>query len=183
MDSNVFWGCFFIVGARMVDVSLGTLRTVLIVRGRKNIAFVIGFLEVLIWITVISSVVQKTSNPVYAVSYAFGYALGTYVGLTIETWVSMGEQVVRIFTRKAEALAPELRFRNFGVTEFSGVGRDGPVHMLFLQCARRQVGRVIEFVTSQDPDAFYIVDDVRMSAGLRPRWHQPAGWRAIFKRK
>ena len=183
MEMSILLNCLLIILARIADVSLGTLRTVFVVHGRKGVSFFLGFVEVLIWITIVSRVVNNMERPMYAVCYALGFALGTYIGVTVEGLVGLGNQVVRIFTRHAELLEGKLRELQFQVTRFEGVGRDGPVSMLFLEASRRRVREIIQSALALDPACFYIVDNVRLSTGTKPRWHPPAGWRAIFKRK
>ncbi|HQO77571.1 MAG TPA: DUF5698 domain-containing protein, partial [Thermodesulfobacteriota bacterium] len=159
-----------IIVARIVDVSLGTLRTAFIVQGRRSIAFLIGFVEVLIWITIVSKVITNLHQPVYAVSYAFGFGLGTFVGISVEAWMAKGQQVIRIFTRRGAVIAECLRSHGFVVTQFEGVGKEGPITMLFLETMRKQVPQIISFITKEDPDVFYIVDTVRHSSGRRRRY-------------
>ena len=71
--------------ARVVDVSLGTIRTIVIVQGKTLVAFVLGFIEVLIWITIVSTVVHRiTETPVLVLFYALGFATGNVVGIIME---------------------------------------------------------------------------------------------------
>jgi uncharacterized protein YebE (UPF0316 family) len=180
---EVFMTCLLIVVARVADVSLGTVRTVAVVNGRRGLAVTIGFFEVLIWVVVVRAVVQSLDRPIYAVAYASGFALGTWVGVTIESRLGTGNQVLRVFTRIGGPLADELRHQGFVVTVFEGSGREGPISMLFLETSRRGIRRVLDLVTGADPDCFYIVDDVRLSSGRRGRFQRATGWRAIGKRK
>jgi uncharacterized protein YebE (UPF0316 family) len=175
--------CLLIVLARVADVSLGTVRTVAVVNGRRGVAVAIGFFEVLIWVIVVRAVIQNLDNPIYAVSYAAGFALGTFIGITIEGRVGTGNQVLRVFTRIGERMAAELRDSGFVVTVFEGSGREGPISLLFLETGRRGVRQALDVITTLDPDCFYIVDDVRLSSGRRGRFQRPTGWRAIGKRK
>lgn len=172
-----------IVVARVADVSLGTVRTVAVVNGRRGIAVAIGFFEVLIWVVVVRAVVQALDRPVYAVAYAGGFALGTWVGVTIESRMGTGNQVLRVFTRIGDRMTAELRQQGFVVTVFEGSGREGPISMLFLETSRRGIRRALEVITALDPDCFYIIDDVRLSSGRRGRFQRATGWRAIGKRK
>ncbi|MBN2468173.1 MAG: DUF2179 domain-containing protein [Deltaproteobacteria bacterium] len=183
MPLEIIAKCLLIIVARITDVSLGTLRTVFIVHGRKGIAFVVGFIEILIWLVVISSVIKNLDKPIYAVSYAFGFGLGTYVGITIEAWLKAGEQVIRTFTRKGGEIATGLRSSGYIVTQFEGTGREGPISLLFLKTDRRKVAEVVDYVTGIDPDCFYIIDNVRLSSGRKIRYQSPTGWRAILKKK
>ena len=183
MDWELLGTCALIIVARIVDVSLGTLRTVFIVHGRKGIAFLLGFFEVLIWVLVISSIIQNLQGPLYVISYSLGFALGTYIGVALEGFFAAGNQMIRIFTKEGATMAAELRERGFTVTQFEGTGHEGPVSMLFLEARRRKTPEVLRFVTETEPACFYIVDDVRLSSGRKVMFHAPTGWRAIFKRK
>ncbi len=183
MDIHVIIYCLLIILARIADVSLGTLRTLFIVHGRRGVAFICSFFEVLIWIIVVSKVIANLKQPLYAVSYAFGFALGTYVGMTVEGWLGKGQQVIRMFTRKGEQVVSGLRGKGFVVTQFEGTGKEGPISMLFLETQRRNVAQIVQFITSEDPDCFYIIDNVKLSSGKRVRYYTPTGWRAIFKKK
>lgn len=180
---EVLLTCLLIVVARVADVSLGTVRTVAVVNGRRGVAVAIGFFEVLIWVVVVRAVVQALDRPIYAVAYASGFALGTWVGVTIEGRLGTGNQVLRVFTRIGEGMSTELRANGFVVTVFEGSGREGPISLLFLETTRRGVRRALDIITSLDADCFYIVDDVRLSSGRRGRFQRATGWRAIGKRK
>lgn len=183
MDVHVVITCLLVIVARIADVSIGTIRTVFVVHGRKGIVFVLGFVEVLIWFIVVTNIIRNLHHPIYGVCYALGFAAGTYIGITVEGWFGLGEQIVRIFTKQGTGLANELRSMGYVVTEFDGKGQKGPVCMLFLKTDRRKVRNVVEFITRSDPDVFYIIDDVRLSSGKKVRYHNPTGWRAIPKKK
>jgi uncharacterized protein YebE (UPF0316 family) len=184
MNWEVVLTCFLIVIARVADVALGTLRTVFIVNDQRLIAWVIGFIEVLIWVVVVSKVVDDLSEkPVYAVCYALGFALGTYLGMTVERRLAVGEQVVRIFTHNGRKLARIFRTAGFGVTLFDGEGMDGPIQLLFIEIPRRKVPRLKVWLEDLDPDCYYIIDDIRFAGPLHPTMLQPTGWRAVLKRK
>jgi len=181
--NEVLFNSLLIVTARVADVSLGTMRTVAVINGRRGVAFVIGFFEVLIWVSIVRLVINSLDNPIYAISYAGGFALGTFVGLTIEGRFGTGNQVLRVFSRKGEEMVTSLRQAGFVVTVFEGSGREGPISMLFLEAPRRGARRALDIITPIDPDCFYIIDDVRFSSGKRGRFHRATGWRAIGKRK
>ena len=175
--------CVAIVVGRVADVTLGTLRTVFVVHGRRGVACVLGFFELLIWVVVVSRVIQNLERPIYAVSYALGFALGTYLGITVEGWFGAGDQVIRVFSRLGSQLAKELRALGYVVTQFDGTGKQGPISMIFLQAPRRRMRPVIQHVIRADPECFYIVDDIRLSSGRKVRFNAPTGWRALFRKK
>ncbi|MFO0827139.1 MAG: DUF5698 domain-containing protein [Phycisphaerales bacterium] len=161
-------GALLIVVARIADVSLGTLRTVAVINGRRTAAWALGFLEVLIWVLVVSQVIASVrDNWIYALAYAFGFATGNFIGITIEQYFAFGRQIVRIFTREGVTMAAKLREAGLGVTEFDGRGRDGPVAMLFVDVERRAVRTVTDIARSVDPTCFYTIADVREASTAR----------------
>ena len=86
--------------ARVVDVSLGTIRTIVIVQGKTLVAFVLGFIEVLIWITIVSTVVHRiTETPVLVLFYALGFATGNVVGIVVEKRLGFGVIILRVISR------------------------------------------------------------------------------------
>ncbi|MCA9282175.1 MAG: DUF2179 domain-containing protein [Phycisphaeraceae bacterium] len=180
---EIFLKCALIFAARVCDVSLGTIRVVSVVNGRRRLAVGLGFVEVLIWIFAVSTVVNDAmENPIFAVAYALGYATGSWAGITIERHLAFGRQVVRVFTRKGPETALLLREQGFRVTEFEGKGRDGAVSLLLLECERKRMSALTRTVREIDPTCFYIVDDVR-STSAPVGAYQPTGWRAVMKKK
>src|SRR5690349_7266164 len=139
MDRSTFLACLLIFLARVGDVSLGTLRVVMVTQGRRGRASMLGFCEVLIWVFAVSQVLQNLRQPLFAVAYALGFATGSYVGLTVERWAALGHQVVRIFSRSGHEIAARLRELGFRVTVFEAKGRDGSVAMLYTETERRRV--------------------------------------------
>lgn len=147
--------------ARVCDVALGTLRHVMIIRGKKLHAFGIAFFESLIWIFAVSRVLAQVSDPLTAIAFALGFASGTWVGMTLEGFFKIGEQVVRIFTREGDTIAETLRNKGFRVTILDGRGRDGEVHLLFVQVRRKSANEISRIARSHDKGAFIVFDDIR----------------------
>jgi uncharacterized protein YebE (UPF0316 family) len=85
--------------ARICDVSIGTMRIIFVSKGKKNIAPLLGFFEVLIWIIVISKIMQNLNNYVNYVAYAAGFATGNLVGMIIEEKLAVGVQMIRVCCR------------------------------------------------------------------------------------
>jgi uncharacterized protein YebE (UPF0316 family) len=156
-------GGVLIAIARIFDVSMGVLRFVSIGAGRRGAAWLFGFLEALIWVVVVASVVDNLSNPIYAVFYALGFAFGTFVGMVIEQVMGQGEQAVRIFTRHGDEMAEVFREKRYRVTQFEGKGKLGPVQMLFIHVTRKRAPKVFPLAQGIDPDCFIVIDDVRSS--------------------
>ena len=179
----VLGNCLLIILARICDVSLGTLRTVCVVNGRKNLAWVLGFCEVLVWVVVVSRVIVNLNVPAYAIAYAVGAATGSWVGITVEQRIAFGEQVVRIFSRKGREIAAQLRDKGWRVTEIDGRGRDGHVELLFIEVPRKEAMHVAQMARGLDPQCYFVVDDIRMTSGAMVRHYVPTGWRAATQKK
>jgi uncharacterized protein YebE (UPF0316 family) len=151
-----------VFASRVVDVTLGTLRIIFTSRGQRNIAPVLGFVEVLIWIVVVSQVVGRIQNPVAYIGYAAGFASGTFVGMLIEERMAMGTLVLRVILSKGAAeLTSALRAAGFGVTSVNGEGAQGPVNLLYTVLQRKNMPLVTKLIREVSPEAFYSVEEVR----------------------
>ena len=186
INVNILITGLLIFIARICDVSLGTIRTIVTVQGRTGIAFVLGFLEILIWITVVSTVVYKIKElPILSLFYALGFASGNAVGIMVERKIAFGFIVLRVITRNAgKTIADHLRKLGQTVTSFVGEGMHGPVSELYIVCRRRDLKWILPIVKKEDPNAFYITEQARdVSKVLRPICQPITGWRAVFKKK
>lgn len=173
--------------ARVTDVSMGTMRTISIVQGRTRIAFLLGFVEVSMWLVIISTVIHRISDkPVLGIFYALGFSTGNVVGILLEKRIAFGHVILRIIsTQSGKEIAEKIRQTGHAVTTFQGEGLSGPVTMLYVVCPRREQNQVVQTVRSIEPDAFYTVDQAgSVSKIYRPCLpHEPTGWRATFKKK
>ncbi len=159
--STLIWALAIFL-ARICDVSLGTIRTVMIVRGRRLLSALIGFVEVAIFIVVITRVIQHIDTWINVVAYAGGFAAGTYVGMTLESYLVPGRILMRVISREAVAsISTALRAAGFGLTEISGFGKDGPVVMLESVIRRREMPRFVQLVEEVDERAFITSEDMR----------------------
>lgn len=154
------WGPAIIFALRVVDVSMGTMRVLTIMRGARAVAAFISFFEILIWIVAAGAVIQNLASPLHAIGYAAGFATGTAVGMWIEGRLALGVCSVRVFsTHSQQELVETLREQGYGVTEQDGRGRVGPVAILHAVVRRRDVRDVTKTVEHYDPDAFVTVQN------------------------
>jgi uncharacterized protein YebE (UPF0316 family) len=127
--------------ARAMNVSLGTVRSVLALRRQKHLAAVLGLLESLIFILVISRVLQDTRNIANIVGYCGGFGAGTLMGLVIEEKLGLGHALVQATTLDdGRKIADTLRNAGYGVTEMTGQGQFGTVHIVTTVVPRRTAG-------------------------------------------
>jgi uncharacterized protein YebE (UPF0316 family) len=182
MDLDIAFTCLLIFLARVGDVSLGTIRTIMVIHGRRVVASLLGFVEVLIWVLAVSQVVSNLERPVYALAYAGGFAAGCFVGITIENIMAIGQQVVRVFTRLGVPVAERLRLEGFRVTELEGKGRDGAVGLLFIETSRRDAMRAAKAARAVDPGCYFVVDDIRLASRSLANLQGSNGTTAIKKK-
>ena len=148
--------------ARIIDVSLDTLRVIMISKGYRKFAPFIGFFQALIWIIIITRIMENLDNWTTYIGYAAGFGMGTYVGMRIEQKIALGHELLRIITHTgADDLVRALRKQGFTVTTVIGEGRDGPVGILFLILKRRVITEVVSLVKQYNPNAFYTIEDMR----------------------
>lgn len=186
IEINTLLMGFFIFVARIGDVSIGTIRTIVTVQGRSVIAFFLAICELLIWITVAGAVINKmTDQPILALFYAFGYATGNVVGIMVERRLALGIIILRVITRTAgKQLADRLRKMGQPVTVFRGEGMRGPVEELYIACRRRNLKNLLNIVKEEDSDAFYITEMARdVGKAAKTTYFSPTDWRSILKKK
>jgi uncharacterized protein YebE (UPF0316 family) len=179
MESSFFDSEIFTYGvlplliflARICDVSIGTLRIIFVSKGKKYIAPVMGFFEVLIWITAVSKIMQNLDNYINYVAYAAGFATGNFVGMIIEEKLAMGFQMVRVFTyQNGPALVQSLNTSGFGATSVEAQGAKEKVHLIYTIVQRTELARALGIIDEFNPKAFYTIEDVKaVNEGIFPQ--------------
>lgn len=186
VDAQVLLTGLMVFCARICDVSIGTVRTIVTVQGRSVLAFCLAVFEVTIWILVVSTVIRQIAEmPVLAIFYSLGYATGNVVGIMVEKRLAFGMIILKVFTMKhGKVMADEFRQGGQPVTVFQGEGMSGPVSQLYIACRRRDLKRLIPRVRTIDPDAFYVVEMARDVSKILKPVHTPlGGWRQRHNRK
>jgi uncharacterized protein YebE (UPF0316 family) len=151
-----------ILMARIVDVSLDTIRVIMVAKGYRKLAPFIGFFQVLIWVITITRIMANLDNWFTYIGYATGFAMGTYVGMRLEEKIALGYELVRVVTRSdASKLTRTLRDHGYPVTAVSGQGKDGEVGILFVILKRKAIREAVELIKKFNPKAFYTIEDVR----------------------
>ncbi len=162
LSSAAWLGALMIFGLRILDMSMDTLRMLYVVRGRKGIAWVLGFCQSAIYVIAITKVLSNLSNPLTVLGYAAGFATGNVIGMLVEERLAVGHIQLQIVTRRhGVALAKALREGGYGVTEISARGRDGTVRLLTASVLRKDLAHAREIVHETDREAFMTSEDVR----------------------
>ena len=169
--------------ARVIDVTLGTLRIIFVSRGRKFLAPLFGFVEVFIWVAVIAQITRGAHNIVAYLAYAAGFAAGNFIGMTIENKLAIGTLVIRIIVQNnADDLITHLRAAGYGVTSVDAKGASGAVQLIYTIVQRRDLANVIDIIHHNHPNAFVSIEEARSTEkGIFPV--QPSRASGFFWRK
>ncbi|MCC5829373.1 MAG: DUF2179 domain-containing protein [Phycisphaeraceae bacterium] len=174
----------FIIISRILDVSLGTVRTICVVRGYRTIAALLGFCEVMVWIIAVAGVLAEPTL-LTIMAYGVGFALGNICGVWLEGKMALGHQMLILLSKsRSHTIAFGLRMAGHTVTEVTATGRDGEIDMAFVVVPRRQSQEIIDLARGLDHEIFITIQDVR-STPLQRKYEsiQPTGWRSVLKKK
>lgn len=147
----------FIFLARITDVSLGTIRMILIVRGDKWPAAIIGFVEIMVYTVALGMVVGALNDPIKLTVFCVGFSLGVIVGSVIEDRLALGYRGVQvIIDREHSHIVDELREEGYPVTTWEAEGRQGHKMVLSMVLKRQLARQVSAYITERDPGAFVV---------------------------
>ncbi len=153
--------------AKIVDVSLGTIRILLLMHGSRFYASFIGFFECLIFIFLLGTVVQHLDNPINLIFYSLGFSLGNYFGSFVEERIAIGHVTLQIISKNySNYMADELRSKGFGVTIYHGYGKDETErNLLQVLLKRKNMPDLLEMVESIDKESFISIMDTKKIIG------------------
>ena len=159
---DIFLEALLIFSLRVLGIAVGTLSTLMTVRGRRLYAVATGFISALVYVIAIGKVVANLNNIWNILAYCGGFAVGTLVGIAWEQRLALGFAEVRfISTEKGDALAEALRQAGFGVTELYGHGRERVVGIVEAIVPRKNVDAVLGIGRSVDEKAIVTVREAR----------------------
>lgn len=154
--------------ARCTDVTMGVFRILMVVKGRKLIAAVLGFFEVMVFISVMNIILGggKTLSFFELMAYCSGYACGNIVGSFLETKLTEAFVIVEIIAEKNESsdeMIGRLRDAGFGTTVFTGKGRSGERLDIKVICSRKHIKKVSSI--SDEFGGFLFISDIKAVSG------------------
>jgi len=164
--------------AEMCVVTIGTIRVIFVSRGRKLLAPLLGFFEIITWLFAIGQIMKNLNDVGCYMGFAAGFTLGNFLGVFIETKLALGTVVVRIIThREARELIETLRAAKYGLTLIEAAGATGPVKIILTVVQRRQLPQIAGLIRAFDPRTFYSVEEVQAAAsGIFPTSAGRARW-------
>ncbi len=157
--------------ARIFDVTVGTLRIIFVSKGKKALAPILGFIEVLAWIIVIGEIMKSANNFACYIGYALGFAAGNYIGMLVEEKLAIGSLIVRVIVEENQRkLKDAIVNAGFGMTVVPGYGAMGnPVDIIFMAIYRSDLEKVLSIIKQTNPQAFYSVEELKyVSEGVFP---------------
>jgi len=160
--------------ARIIEVSLGTLRVIFISKGYRKQGVVLAFIEVTIWVFVASKVMAEISTqPFYAIIYSLGFASGVYVGSKIEERLAFGKVIIQAITTldNGPSIATALREHGHGVTTMSGQGKDSEKAILMIFANRRGKEGIVDVISDIDSNAIVVTNELNyLKGGYISKW-------------
>jgi len=162
MSWSILGNALLIFALRLTDVSMGTVRTIMIMRGMRKWAALIGFVEVSIWVVAISRVIGNLDTIWNVVGYSGGFACGTLLGMWIESKLALGHMEVHIVSMtKGQEMVQHIRRAGYGATMLRAEGQAGPVFMINVVAPRKEVKQIIRLVNEIDARSFVTVEEAR----------------------
>ncbi|MBO8159257.1 DUF5698 domain-containing protein [Thermosyntropha sp.] len=153
----MFLELLFIFFARIIDVSLGTIRMIFVVRGDKVPAAIIGFFEIMVYTLALGMVVGSLDNPVKLLVFCSGFSLGILVGSVIEEKLALGYRGIEVvIDREHAGIVEELREEGYPVTCWGASGKAGDKLVLNIFVKRNLANTLTEKIYEKDPNAFII---------------------------
>lgn len=155
-----------IFGLRSFDLTVATLRMLLVVQGRRGAAWVFGFVQATSFAIGAATILANLQNPINILAYAAGFATGNVIGITIQSRFIPGYSLMRIISsRRGSLLTEGLRESGHGVTEVAAEGLQGTVSLIYCYVRRGAVRRTAKRIRTIDPEAFLTVLNVRQLRG------------------
>lgn len=154
--------------AKIIEVSISTLRIVLVSKGEKLVGAILGFFEVLIWLIVVNSVLHNiTQDPIKVVVYCLAFSVGNYIGVVIESKLAVGLSSLQVIVKggNGSELASLLRENNFGVTIIEGQGKEQKREILFIHLKRKRIDEAVKLIQSIVDNAVIIVNETKIVKG------------------
>lgn len=158
---ELFFLCLKVFVVRIIDVSLGTFRTMQMVKGKAIFATLIGFFEILIWFLVVKEAINTDSNSIFiALSYAGGFATGTYLGMFIADKYIEELLSIQIITTDYKNLSDALTKAGFGITEIEVLSKDKQKrHMIFLSINSYSYNKFNKILKEVSPKSFMVINE------------------------
>lgn len=157
--------CIKIFFVRIIDVSLGTLRTIITVKGKNTLASIVGFIEVFVWFVIAREALNTTVDSLWiAISYSLGFATGTYIGGYLSDKFISGTLSVQVVTsKKNKIILSKLRSEGYGLSVVDILGTDDKIekYMIFIEIDKKRISNLKKLIKEIDNKAFVVVNETK----------------------
>ena len=161
--------CLLVCVAKIVEITIQSLKTCMMVRGQRIKAACLGFVECMIWGLVISTIISTLGdNLLLLLFYCGGYATGLFLGSTIEGKIALGTSNLQLIANdeNAKLIIAYLRKNKRGYTVFSGQGSTDRMNMILIVLPRREMKKVLKEIRKLcNNRVFVVASDVSKYAG------------------
>ena len=160
---TTFFMCIKIFCARLIDVSLGTFRTINTVKGRDLVAALIGLIEITVWFLIVKEALNTDDNSIWIViAYALGFSVGTYIGGKIsKKFIKSNLEVQVILSSRDDNIVDKIREEGYGVTAIEVNSSKNEKYMLYIQIRNQSLEHLKDIIRKLDKKAFIVVNETK----------------------
>lgn len=149
--------CIEVFFARILDVSIGSVRTVYLIKQKNLIACILAFIELVIWFYVArETLTMDNISFVVVMSYALGYAVGTYIGGIINKYFIDGNLMVLVFSKNSMSIENMLKNNGYGA---SLIVMSNDEKIILIETKKRHLNDLRNIIKKLDSNAFIIVNE------------------------
>ena len=161
--------CLIICAAKIIEITIQSLKTCMMVKGQRGKAAALGFAECAVWGLVISTIISTLGdNILLLLFYCIGYAAGLFLGSTIEGKIALGTSNLQLIANdeNTEKIKVYLHERKNGYTVFAGHGSVDKMNMIFIVLPRKEVAKVLREIRGEcGGKVFVVASEVSKYAG------------------
>ena len=161
--------CFIVCAAKIVEITIQSLKTCMMVKGQRLKAAGLGFLECPIWGLVISTIIGTLGDNIFLLLfYCVGYATGLFLGSTIEGKIALGTSNLELIANdeSTDIITAYLKENNRGYTVLEGHGSIDKMNMIFIVLPRKETPRVLRDIRKAcNNKVFVVASEVSKYAG------------------
>ncbi len=179
MTSVPLWELLMIFSAKIIEVTIGTMRVILITKGYRKPGTILAIFEILLWVFIASRVIMGIVDyPMKGLVYSLGFAFGVYIGSLLETRLAVGKILIYVILDKNSGITVTevLRASGHGVTTLDAHGKDSDRSVLMIFANRKNKQSIIDIVESMNEKALIVANEVSI---LQGGYVSP--WRRIAK--
>lgn len=161
--------CFIVCAAKIIEITIQSLKTCMMVKGQRLKAAGLGLLECTIWGLVISTIIGTLGDNLFLLAfYCLGYATGLFLGSTLESKIALGTSSLQLIANdeNTQKIIGYLKENSRGYTVFDGQGSTDKMNMIFIVLPRRDATALLKQIRKIcENNVFVVVDDVNKYAG------------------